>query len=259
MAGKNTGARGSARSLVERQLEFVVKEVFVLHYPLVTELIGESPGIYALYSDKDLYYVGKSIDLRKRVKDHLKDRHLASWTHFSLYLVRNADHIHDIESLLIRIASPTGTRAVPKVQASGQLANQLRRMIKAEQDRTRKAMFPSLQTVQKAERRPSSGRAQSLVGLVQKTTKLYRTYKGQEYQASLNPQGIITFNAEKYTSPSGAAKAVVGAQAVNGWRFLHKWHGDDRVEIGFGEQCGGVGRGLRQQVSLQQGCAAERQ
>ena len=62
---------------------------------MITDLIGSSPGIYALYDENELYYVGKSIDLRKRVKQHLRDKHLASWTHFSLYLVRKENHIHD--------------------------------------------------------------------------------------------------------------------------------------------------------------------
>jgi hypothetical protein len=95
-----------ARPLVVNRLENVSKDVFKQYYPLITELVGDSPRIYALYDDNDLYYVGKSTELRKRVKQHLKDRHLASWTHFSLYLARREDHIHEIESLLVRIANP---------------------------------------------------------------------------------------------------------------------------------------------------------
>jgi hypothetical protein len=33
-----------------------------------------SPGIYALYDGDELYYVGKSGELRKRVRHHLRDR-----------------------------------------------------------------------------------------------------------------------------------------------------------------------------------------
>ncbi|GAH92224.1 unnamed protein product, partial [marine sediment metagenome] len=55
-------------------MENVSKLVFKKHYNLITELIGNSPGVYALYDDRDLYYVGKSTDLRKRVRHHLRDR-----------------------------------------------------------------------------------------------------------------------------------------------------------------------------------------
>ena len=67
-----------ARSLVINRLEKVSKDLFRKYFGLITELIGNSPGIYALYDGVDLYYVGKSTDLKKRVKQHLRDRHLAS-------------------------------------------------------------------------------------------------------------------------------------------------------------------------------------
>src|ERR1039457_4681322 len=96
------------RSLVTQSLENVSKDVFRRHASLITDLIGKSPGIYALYDDMGLYYVGKSVDLKGRVQTHLKDRHKASWTHFSLYLLRNEEHVGEMESLLICISNPKG-------------------------------------------------------------------------------------------------------------------------------------------------------
>src|ERR1051325_4978333 len=116
MKGKSKeshGNRSAPQSLVISRIEKVSKEAFRQYFTEVTELIGNSPGIYALYDGNDLYYVGKSTELRKRVKQHLRDRHLASWTHFSLYLVRRVEHISEIESLLVRIASPKGNRVIP--------------------------------------------------------------------------------------------------------------------------------------------------
>ena len=81
----------TARSLVVNRLEGVSKDVFKRHFAHITELIGDSPGIYALYDGAELYYVGKSIELRKRVRQHLSDRHYALWTHFSLYRVRREE------------------------------------------------------------------------------------------------------------------------------------------------------------------------
>ena len=60
------------RDLLSNRLEKVSKDIFKKHYPLITELIGDSPGIYALYDGNDLYYVGKSTELRKRVRQHLR-------------------------------------------------------------------------------------------------------------------------------------------------------------------------------------------
>ena len=56
------------RSLVVKRLENVSKDVFRKYYGLITDLVGSSPGIYALYDGTELYYVGKSTELRKRVR-----------------------------------------------------------------------------------------------------------------------------------------------------------------------------------------------
>ncbi len=75
---KNDSSKLSGFSLLIGTLENVSKEAFSKHYPEITECIGSSPGVYALYDGDELYYVGKSTELRKRVKQHLRDRHLAS-------------------------------------------------------------------------------------------------------------------------------------------------------------------------------------
>src|SRR3990167_6100437 len=135
------------RPLVINRLENVSKDVFKQYYPLITELVGDSPGIYALYDDRDLYYVGKSTELRKRVKQHLKDRHLASWTHFSLYLARREDHIHEIESLLVRIANPKGNRVIPRGKSTGVLVKQLKKLIQERQRLELASLFAAKQAV----------------------------------------------------------------------------------------------------------------
>lgn len=216
-----TKVNSRSKSLVTDRIENVSKDAFQEYYEEITQLIGDSPGIYALYDGTDLYYVGKSIDLRKRVRNHLKDRHLASWTHFSLYLVRHADHIHEIESLLVRIANPKGNRVIPKGRSTGLLAKDLKRLIETKQKQVLQALFAPKRAAQRVDHRHATGRPKTLDGLVPRTTKLYRTYKGEDYTATLNPKGVITFKGTKYTSPSGAAKALVGPRAVNGWHFWY--------------------------------------
>lgn len=214
---QNNNLHRSARSLVTKQLERVSKDVFRKYFSLITELVGNSPGIYALYDGTELYYVGKSTDLKKRVKQHLKDRHLASWTHFSLYLVRNSDHIHEIESLLVRIANPEGNRVVPKGKASGPLLRQLKAMVRQKQKEEYESMFGMRAP---RNRTKLDGKERSLVGLVSKRTVLYRAYKGTEYKAYLLSNGTIKFERKSYSSASAAAKAVVKRNA-NGWTFWY--------------------------------------
>lgn len=207
-------------TLVVNRLEMVSKDVFRQHYGLITELIGDSPGVYALYDENELYYVGKSTDLRKRVRHHLRDRHFAGWTHFSVYLVRNEEHIHEIESLLVRIAHPKGNRIVPRGKSRGPLLKQLRLLVKQKQKQELVDLFGSKQA---EPRLVKSEHALSLKGLVKKRTPLYRTYKGKEYKATLYPNGTIAFQGKRFDSASAAAKAIANG-SVNGWKF---WYIED--------------------------------
>jgi hypothetical protein len=215
---KFTSKTTKSRGLVVKRLEGVSKSVFKNYSELITNLVGNSSGVYALYDDTELYYVGKSIDLKRRVKQHLKDKHYASWTHFSFYLLRKEEHISDIESLLIRIANPRGNTAKPKGTSSGVMRKELQRMVKDQQDKERKEMFSGKTGVKK--KKVSSKVSKTLVGLVPRKAALYRTYKGKEYNAALLSNGIIKVGAKKFTSPSAAAKSIT-KRSANGWNFWY--------------------------------------
>lgn len=167
------------RPLVVQSLENISKSVFRNHAPLITDLIGRSPGVYALYDDMGLYYVGKSVDLKGRVHHHLKDRHKASWTHFSLYLLRHEDHVNEIESLLIRIANPKGNRAKPKGRSGGDMLKRLREMVKDQQKQEYEEMFGSRAT---GNRRTRTVNKASLSGLVKNNTDFLELIKGKSTQ-----------------------------------------------------------------------------
>jgi hypothetical protein len=69
-------------------------------------------GIYALYKNGQLYYIGLSkSSLRGRIKNHyLKDRHKGLWDTYSFFQVRRTHYIKDIESLLLHVFMPPGNR-----------------------------------------------------------------------------------------------------------------------------------------------------
>jgi predicted GIY-YIG superfamily endonuclease len=210
----------SPRTLVVKKLEGVSKLIFRNYYKQITELIGNSHGIYALYDENELYYVGKSTDLKNRVKQHLKDRHLASWTHFSLYLVRKADHISEIESLIIRVANPKGNTKKYKTDKGASLLKELQASVKVRQQEEFNTMFNKT-TGNRPRPAGSDKHPLALDGLVRKKTALYRTYKGKEYRALLTPRGKIKHNGKIYETPTAAAKSIVNRTAVNGWTFWY--------------------------------------
>jgi hypothetical protein len=200
------------------------KALFKRYASSIEDLIGDSHGIYALYDGPDLYYVGKSTDLRQRVGAHLRDRLLANWTHFSLYLVRNADHLQDIESLVVRIAKPKGNRATPGGKGISALLRKLKASVRERQREDWAELFGRGMAHEPRPDSPGRKAAQTraaLKGLVSRPAALYHRYMGKEYQAHLSPSGTVTLNGKRYKSPTAAAKAVAGGSSVNGWRFWY--------------------------------------
>jgi len=63
-------------------------------------------GIYILYDGSTPVYVGKGF-IRSRLRASDKSRRRKdSWDHFSWYLLKNKDLVHDVEVLLLRILPP---------------------------------------------------------------------------------------------------------------------------------------------------------
>jgi len=215
---KRRKRRAVRNKLVTESLEKISREIFSRYSDTITDLIGDSIGIYALYDGPELYYVGKAIALRNRVKAHLRDRHFASWTHFSLFLVRRAEHIPEIESLVIRIANPEGNRAIPSRKEGKSLLRKLKVLVKSRQKAEIDGLFPG----KKKRARARKGKGfRSLKGLVKWRHRLYRTYKGKEYTAVLLSSGRIRLKGRVFDTPTAAAKAIVGRPTVNGWHFWY--------------------------------------
>jgi len=73
-------------------------------------LLKGSPGIYALYKGKRLYYVGLSKSLKSRITNHLKDRHKGKWETFQVFKIGKVHYLKDLETLILQIARPPGNR-----------------------------------------------------------------------------------------------------------------------------------------------------
>ena len=220
-----------ARPLVGGYLERISVKAFEKHAGEITDLVQSEHGVYALYKNDRLYYVGLAVDLRRRIKQHLRDKHAGRWNRFSLYLVRKVDHIKEIESLLLRIADPAGNKQGGRLRRATDLERKLRRMMAQRQRQELDEIFrdqakPSRSTARASRR--SEGRAGSgakrgaerpLKGVIG-GKRIYGWYKGKAYKAHVYNNGRIKFNSTFYDSPSAAGQAARG-RPTNGWGFWH--------------------------------------
>jgi len=209
--------------LISFSFEKISSELFTNYSKVITERIGRSAGIYALFQNEKLYYVGRAVNLKRRVEQHLKDKHQKKWTHFSLFLINTEEHIGELESLLIRIADPKGNSVKPKGRDT-RGKKTLEKLVKEKQNEERKKIFSNIRKNRTAPGKSGKGAKRignkgRQSGLVNKRVSLFRIYKGKSYRAVLTPKGIIIFNGKEYDSPTSAAKVITKRKAINGWYF----------------------------------------
>jgi len=211
-----------SRPIVIGHLEKVSSTVFDQYRKQITGMIKGNYGVYALYRRSKLYYIGLATDFRKRINQHLKDKHKGKWNYFSLYLIRKIDHLREVEALLVRIAEPGGNKQKGKLKRSKNLRPQLKRLLTEDTKRVIEEILGG-ETKQKKKRKKLTGRAKAvnrpLKGLLRNYQRIYANYKGKEFKAKVLPSGSVKFNDKIYDSPSGAAKNIIERGAVNGWNF----------------------------------------
>lgn len=194
----------------------------------LTDLVGRQHGVYALYKGQRLYYVGLATNLRGRVDQHQRDKHRGRWDKFSLYLVRKADHIKEIEAIMMRVASPAGNTARGQLPRAENLLSTLKREIRNEQKRQMesivgnkgKAVGVTARRAVKSRRTATkkSSRSDGPFPLA-KRLRVRGTYKGVAHEAMFLKNGSVRYKGKLYGSVSSAASAIIKGRAVNGWMF----------------------------------------
>lgn len=208
------------KELVLEHLERSSGRVLEEYQEEIRKLIRGRSGLYVLYQGNRLYYVGLANNLMRRLKQHLRDKHDGAWDRFSVYVTVHNEHIKELESLLLRILSPSGNKQGGKFVASKNLYPVLSGAIK-DADNDRRALLlggPIAKRRRRSKTRKNTGTL-ALAGVVEKRMRLKAVYRGYEYSASLRKDGRISFDGELFDNPSAAAKTIVRTKTVNGWRF----------------------------------------
>ncbi len=211
------------RKLFSRKLEKVSREIFERYSQELSKLVGTSHGVYALYDEHKLYYIGKASNLKRRIRSHLRDRHFAQWTHSSLFLTNKSVYIDDIESVIISAANPKGNRVKPKGNVDILLKKEPKSLVQSRQEEEISRLFGGKSRRKRRSKIKRGIAARSILkGLFKHSKLLVREYKGKEYRAKLLSSGKIKCKNKLYNSPTPAALAAVNKKSfkrVNGWTF----------------------------------------
>ena len=115
--------------LVQGYLERKRRELLVSHFSDIERILPHNKGVYALYKDDRLYYIGIARrNLAGRIRSHTKDKHHHNWNRFSLYVCKSLKTIAALEKLFLRIAKPPGNGQIGRLR-SPNLTEELRRTL----------------------------------------------------------------------------------------------------------------------------------
>ncbi len=218
--------------IFEQYLEGVNGQAFERYRNAIVQLTKGKSGVYALYRDGRLYYVGLASNMLGRLTQHMRDRHQGKWDRFSAYLTTRTDgpHIRELEALLLRIVAPQGNRVGGRLRNARDLSREFRSMMAAQASAERDEMLTTrarrqdqTQAARSAARKAAKTRA--LRDGVGRRTQLRAEYKGQAFAATLLADGRVRVGADTHTSLTAAAKAVTQRTSINGrhfWKARHK-------------------------------------
>jgi hypothetical protein len=166
-----------------------------------------------------------------RVKQHARDRHQRKWDRFSVYLTHNSDAIKSLESLLLRVIYPKGNRVQGKIPHAVDRRRELQREMTAADANRRATLLGGKVAAHRVRRLAAASKgSMGLKGALEKRIPLKATYKGETYRATMKKTGQVSYARENFSSPTGAARRVVGRH-VNGWKFWHYRTGGEWVPL----------------------------
>jgi len=203
--------------LVSQHLENISRTALEKYQHLLKEYVKGRHGVYALYSKDRLYYVGLASNLRNRLKAHLTDRHAQTWDSFSVYLTINDSHLHELETLILKIASPKGNKQSGNFINAQNLKPILKKAVTNAQQKELVGLgLKKIAEIVSPKVITQKGHKAVLSPYVKNKFEIRFWYKDKLYKAIVRKDGTIFYKGESFNSPSMAAKAIT-KRAMNGW------------------------------------------
>jgi len=216
-------------NIVCQYLENISRKALERYQKVIRRYVRDRHGVYALYRKNKLYYVGLASNLNSRLNGHLRDRHANVWDSFSVYLTVGGEHLHELETLLLRIIDRKGNKQRGKFGKAEDLKRKFRADLrKIQRDEFRDILGDGFfGESKKFKTKNKSGKGPSLADFVHKRFHIRFKYKGKVYVAHVRRNGTITFAADSaeiarlkdkvFKTPSAAAAAITGT-TMDGWK-----------------------------------------
>jgi hypothetical protein len=209
--------RSNKGQLVSQHLENISRTALEKYQNILKEYVKGRHGVYALYSKGHLYYVGLASNLRNRLKTHLKDRHAQTWDSFSVYLTIRDSHLHELETLILKIASPKGNKQSGNFINAQNLKPMFKKSVTKAQRRELIGLgLTKIKEVARPKLMEQKGRKAVLAPYVKNRFEIRLRYKNKLHKAIVRKDGSILYKGKAYNSPSMAAVAIT-KRAMNGW------------------------------------------
>jgi Restriction Enzyme Adenine Methylase Associated len=203
-----------------QHLENISRTALEKFQPVIQSYVRRRQGVYALYHGRKLYYVGLAINLRSRLKNHLKGRHGSAWDRFSVYLTVGDTHLRELEALILRVVKPVGNKQTGRLPRSLDMRRQFARdMRKYQREEIRAIIGKPAHDREQPAVTPAAGPQPVLAPYVKGPLKLRARFKGKLLHARLRRDGRIRFGGTLYDSPSHAGSAACQRKTCNGWTF----------------------------------------
>ncbi len=121
--------KSSTGRILKQASKPIPKESMDLIADEMKDIMRHQSGIYALYNNNKLFYVGRTQNLRARIKHHMRGKFATKWNKFRIFLIDNK-HLPDVETIVITIAEPEGNKKIGLSHKRGQLDRIIRKAVR---------------------------------------------------------------------------------------------------------------------------------
>ncbi|MFH1631368.1 MAG: GIY-YIG nuclease family protein, partial [Candidatus Aenigmatarchaeota archaeon] len=102
------------------------------------EIMKGWSGIYVLYKDDKVYYIGKATSGFWRLWSHFKrSKHVGKWDKFSIFRFRTGN-LTALETLILHISKPKGNKSIPRIPKDMELTKVLGNEVKEARKKAQK-------------------------------------------------------------------------------------------------------------------------